>query len=1790
MFSCCAGLQSDAVMEKSKAKHKADESSDQPKSKVPRTEKSSDLHDQDVNIVDWFRHNDLFNSVLQGDLEVVQAILSHQGKYVDITDAFGQTALFAAVWQGNVEVVQALLSHGVDVSITDEKDQTALFAAAEEGNVEVVQVLLSHGVDMNITDQNGQTALFAAVQGGNVEVVRTLLNHGFDVNVTDELGQTALFVAAQGGNVEVVQALLGHGVDVNVTDEEDQTGLFAAVEGDNVEVVQALLSHYVDVNITDQYGQTALFAAAEGGNVEILQDLLIHGINVNVTDFQSQTALFDAARQGNVKVVQSLLDHGVDVNITDDEGQTALFAAAEGGNVEVVRALLGHGVDVNVTDQYGQTALFNATNQGNVEVVQSLLNHGVDVNVSDDEGQTALFAAAEGGNLEVVEALLSHGADVNVIDQQSLAALFAAAEEGNVKVVQALLSHGVDVNVTNQYDQTALFAAAESGSTEVVQALLSHGVDVNAIDRQGLNALFAASEEGNVEVVRALLSHGVDVNVTDFQGQIALFDATRQGNVEVVQALLGHGVDVNVIDQYGQTVLFDATSQGNVEIVQALLSHGVHVNVTDFQGQTALFDVARQGNIKVIQSLLSHGVDVNVTDEEGQSALFVAAEGGNVEVVQALLSHGVDVNISDEKGLTALFPAAWQGNVEIVQALLSHGVDVNVTNRCSQTALFADATKHSNVEVVQALLNHGVDVNVTDFQGQTAMFVATRHSNIEVVQALLSHDVDVNVTDQYGQTVLFDATRHGNVEVVEALLSHGVDGNVTDFQGQTALFDAARQGNVEVIQALLGHGVDVNITDEEDQTALFAAAQGGNVEVVQALLSHGVDVSVTDEKGQTALFAAAGGGNVEVVQALLSHGVDVSVTDEKGQTALFCAVQNGNIAILESLVKHGANRGTVDNAGNSAIFYTAQLMMNGVSSDAVITIVKFLMSHKGNADPRNAAGQTLLLHYLSYPRMKEMERDSVHTLTMVCQFLIESEVDVNMRTQSGHSVIHLLFLLLRDILKQETPRVQMAFRQKVQATSKLQVEKSLLKLICSIPSCPSFSRSMAASRDDADGNTPLHLWASLPCPREWNTEDDDPDTTDTGSSIESIVSATAAQLLFSGAQVNATNGNGKTPLHMAKTWNAAKFLLDRGALPNGRDLHGDTPLLSCIKNKVIGPEQHHFFFTRFHEVYDNMKAQTVKMHWKEILNSDMDPWKGNDKGTTILMLLLQAYAFDVIQALLEATEAPNGQKYPVDSNGDTSLHVICRDNGEYNYWKLNLIDYLVPSGAPIVNCTNRKGKTALHIVCQRRNDDPLSCEIIQRLRAYGARVDIADDEGKTCLDIAVDKPKLMTLLTQDIQLFETDPWLPWSSRSEKHKDSLAQVARGQNAHQTGSLYYHTTPIGSGAFGYVYAGLDSKDGREVAVKRVEKVRMCRPEDRREVTNLVRLAGCEHVVQYLSYHGDQDFLCIVLELMEGTLDELLNGQVEMEEVSLCKDVVSGLEFLHQNNIIHRDIKPGNILYKRTPKLSLKLADFGLSGRAANVGAPTCTTTVMHSKAGTRCWMAPELLKGIMRHSKASDVFACGLVLHYLLSRKKHPFGPTNVARKGVLVIENETVANILNNKVMVDGVLSHEAQDLVKMMVNCNKDDRHSTAESLRHPLFWSNNKKVAFLTSVGNQAEVERPRHFAFPPSPVEEELENAPGLQFATYAWAKEVPQVYAEMTQSRKSRKYVTSSAVDLLRFVRNTYAHVGVLTTAMKTSVLTDYVFFSRFPTLVIDVYKAVTSHGWHQREEIASAMTAA
>ena len=1722
-------------------------------------------HGADVNKSFVLGKTALHAAVEQGNVEVVQALLSH-GADVNKSDADGFTALHTAARQGNVEVVQALLSHGADVNKSDADGFTALHTAARQGNVEVVQALLSHGADVNKANKDRKTALFAAAEQGNVEVVQALLSHGADVNKSFVLGKTALHAAVEQGNVEVVQALLSHGAAVNKSYVLNKTALHTAARQGNVEVVQALLTHGADVNQSAEWGRTALFTAAEQRSVEVVQALLSHGAAVNKSDKHGKTALFAAAGQGNVEVVQALLSHGADVNKSDKHGKTALFAAAGQGNVEVVQALLSHGADVNKSVKQCKTALHAAVEQGNVEVVQALLTHGADVNQSAEWGRTALFAAAEQRSVEVVQALLSHGAAVNKSYTLGKTALFAAAGQGNVEVVQALLSHGADVNKSDKHGQTALFAAAGQGNVEVVQALLSHGADVNKSDKQCKTALHAAVEQGNVEVVQALLSHGAAVNKSYVLGKTALFLAAVQGNVEVVQALLSHGADVNKSDKHAWTALHTAARQGNVEVVQALLSHGADVNKSDAHGWTALYLAARQGSVEVVQALLSHGADVNKSDADGFTALHTAARQGNVEVVQALLSHGADVNKSDADGFTALHTAARQGNVEVVQALLSHGADVNKANKDRKTALFA-AAEQGNVEVVQALLSHGVDVNKSFMLGKTALHTAATQGNAEVVQALLSHGADVNKSDADGWTALHTAAEQGNVEVVQPLLSHGADVNKSDADGWTGLHTAAEQGNVEVVQALLSHGADGNQSDGWGKTALFAAAEQGNVEVVQALLSHGADVNQSDGWGKSALFAAAEQGNVEVVQALLSHGVEVNKSDEHGKTALFAAAEQGNVEVIQALLTHGADVNkmenvetgrvdvnAVDHFGNSALFYIIHLIMAGQSADTIVELLQAFLKYGADLNIINATGESVLSHYLSFTKTNGIQADLLQNLCVVCHFLIgDVNVNVNVRPEGGITVVHLVLQLLQDSLRGNVPSIH------------------LFQLASSILHSSTCSRSAAKVRDDTNGDTPLHLWASLK-----------PKNQTYDQSLRDLME----DLFACGGQVNSTNAVGKTPLHVAQTWTAMKVLLDKGAAPDAADQDCNTPLLCCIRNGALFNGGPWVSSISKPVVSDKTTTEGPLTAWNQLFPYGFDPLRSNHKGESALSLLLESATFDVIQAFLKATTAMKLHPCLVDSNGDTPLHVICRDGEENHFWKVNLIDFLVKSESSIVTLTNRIGETALHLLCQKKVVGPLSIEIMQRLRAYGADTDALDGKGRSCLDLVANNSKLTALLKGEVADLEIEPWLPWESKSEKHKRKLGQVARGQNLQRKGSLRYHTEPIGLGAFGRVHAGVNSNDGREVAVKCIERAKMCRPEDRNEIRKLRDLADCEHVVRYLSYHGDKDFLYIVLELMEGTLEELLDeGLGKDNELRLCRQILEGVEFLHCTNILHRDIKATNVLYKRKPILLVKLADFGLSGRAAHTVANTFS--VMHSKAGTRCWMAPELLTKDAQHSPASDMFACGLLLHFVLSAKKHPFAPTSTANKNEHLIECETVTNIEKRTYSLDGNLPPEATHLVDAMLQSAKDQRPSAAESLRHPLFWSSSRKVRFLRAVGNTPEFKAPRHRMLSPSPVEQELEREFGSKFVR-TWDKEIPRIYNEFTSSKKSRNYDTSSAVDLVRFVRNVYCHPDQLSPATQKSVEVDFEFLKKFPTLLMHVYRCVINHNWDSRQTIATAMT--
>ena len=104
------------------------------------------------------------------------------------------------------------------------------------------------------------------------------------------------------------------------------------------------------------------------------------------------------------------------------------------------------------------------------------------------------------------------------------------------------------------------------------------------------------------------------------------------------------------------------------------------------------------------------------------------------------------------------------------------------------------------------------------------------------------------------------------------------------------------------------------------------------------------------------------------------------------------------------------------------------------------------------------------------------------------------------------------------------------------------------------------------------------------------------------------------------------------------------------------------------------------------------------------------------------------------------------------------------------------------------------------------------------------------------------------------------------------------------------------------------------------------------------------------------------------------------------------------------------------------------------------------------------------------------------------------------------------------------------------------------------------------------------------------QLENVLGKDFLVNPWDHSVGYLYAEMTSvAGRSRRYDTTSAVELVRFVRNSYAHVSDSARSAQAQdlLLKDFVFFDKFPSLLIEVYKAVKTHGWDKRQEIQNVL---
>jgi serine/threonine protein kinase len=213
----------------------------------------------------------------------------------------------------------------------------------------------------------------------------------------------------------------------------------------------------------------------------------------------------------------------------------------------------------------------------------------------------------------------------------------------------------------------------------------------------------------------------------------------------------------------------------------------------------------------------------------------------------------------------------------------------------------------------------------------------------------------------------------------------------------------------------------------------------------------------------------------------------------------------------------------------------------------------------------------------------------------------------------------------------------------------------------------------------------------------------------------------------------------------------------------------------------------------------------------------------------------------------------------------------------------------------------------------------------------------------------------------------------------------------------GERYQLQNLIGRGGMASIYRGLDRRTDRVVAIK---VLREAYSTDPKFVTRFQREAkaasALQHpnIVQVFDYGQTSGNYFIVMELVEGTdLRRYLRsrGVLDIDRaIVIAHDVALGLGAAHRRSIVHRDVKPQNILVGRDG--SIKLTDFGIASVYKDINAERLTTTGM--TLGTVQYYAPEQAQGEIV-SPAADVYALGIVMYEMLTGRPPFDGDTPVA---------------------------------------------------------------------------------------------------------------------------------------------------------------------------------------------------
>jgi len=355
------------------------------------------------------------------------------------------------------------------------------------------------------------------------------------------------------------------------------------------------------------------------------------------------------------------------------------------------------------------------------------------------------------------------------------------------------------------------------------------------------------------------------------------------------------------------------------------------------------------------------------------------------------------------------------------------------------------------------------------------------------------------------------------------------------------------QGHKDMVGLLIDRGANIDATNQDGWTPLRYAIFHDKKEVVEALIARGADVNIKAKKGETPLFFAMERGKQDIALLLIDAGADIYAKADRGETLLHRAALLGQCEVAKALLDRGFDANTLRGYGWTPLH---RAVRSYSLKDSHVEMVKLLVAHGAAIDTKDVNGSTPLNIATEMIMISLREEPPLYRIV---KFLISEGADINSKTGEGWTALHWAV-----------------------GTA----QKDIMEML--------IAKGAEIDSTDRNGNTPLH-WA-VNKNREWKerfielTAEINAMTAETDAArIESlkqggilqstkaaeITKEMAKLLIAEGADVNAKNGYGNTPLIEAAKGAVPEivmFLVAAGADVNAKNNHGVTPFVNAAEN------------------------------------------------------------------------------------------------------------------------------------------------------------------------------------------------------------------------------------------------------------------------------------------------------------------------------------------------------------------------------------------------------------------------------------------------------------------------------------------------------------------------------------------------------------------------------------------------------------------------------------------------